>query len=65
MQASYNTTTEQDAVQDLLSAARRVLCKFGFNDNGTLKDWSEWEDLRDACNAVEGYIVSGYKVGDR
>ena len=64
MQVSYNTPTEQDAVQGLLSAARRVLCKFGFNDNGTLKDWSEWEDLQDAYDAVAKHFASDYKAGD-
>lgn len=42
-----------EAAHDLATAARRVRAKCGTDKQGKPRDWTEWKDLDDACDAVD------------
>lgn len=39
---------------ELLSVLKRLCSKFGVDDNGSPRDWTEWREARAAIDKVEG-----------
>ena len=39
---------------ELLSVLKRLCSKFGVDDNGTPRDWTEWREARSAIKKAEG-----------
>lgn len=44
------------AVLDLVGAARRVRACYGTDDKGIPLDWSKWQHLDEACNAIDRLV---------
>ena len=42
------------AAPELLEALKRLCSKFGVDDNGSPRDWTEWRDARDTIAKAEG-----------
>jgi hypothetical protein len=39
---------------ELLSVLKRLCSKFGVDDNGSSRDWTEWREARAAIDKAEG-----------
>lgn len=56
-------TKPLDVHAELVAAAERVSLKYGYADDGTPSDWTEWKDLREAISAVCRVSAPALAVG--
>ena len=48
-------------INELVSNVERVVKKYGVHANGTPKDWTEWQDVRDSLTTLRSKLAAPEK----